>query len=72
MRNAGLDESQAGIKIAGRYTYLWLIHVDVWQKPTQFCKAIMLQLKDKLILKNKLNDSYFTNSFYRNDIIESP
>ena len=25
--------------------YLWLIHVDVWQKPTHFCKAIILQLK---------------------------
>ena len=24
---------------------LWLIHVDVWQKPTQFCKAIILQLR---------------------------
>ena len=24
---------------------LWLIHVDVWQKPTQYCKAIILQLK---------------------------
>ena len=21
----------------------WLIHVDVWQKPTKFCKAIILQ-----------------------------
>ena len=29
------------------YVYLWLIHVDVWQKPTQFCKAIILQLKKK-------------------------
>ena len=53
MLNAGLDESQAGIKIAGRYTYLWLIHVDVWQKPTQFCKAIILQLKNKLIKKKR-------------------
>ena len=26
----------------------WLIHVDVWQKPTQFCKAIILQLKNKV------------------------
>ena len=26
------------------YIYLWLIHVDVWQKPTQYCKAIILQL----------------------------
>ena len=21
----------------GTYVYLWLIHVDVWQKPTQYC-----------------------------------
>ena len=27
------------------YVYLWLIHVDVWQKPTQYCKAIILQFK---------------------------
>ena len=25
--------------------YLWLIHVDLWQKPTQYCKSIILQLK---------------------------
>ena len=24
-----------------------LIHVDVWQKPAQYCKAIILQLKKK-------------------------
>ena len=24
---------------------LWLIHADVWQKPTQHCKVIILQLK---------------------------
>ena len=29
----------------GIYLYLWLIHVDVWQKATQHCKAIILQLK---------------------------
>ena len=29
----------------GTYVYLWLIHVDVWQKPTQYCKAIIFQLK---------------------------
>ena len=27
------------------YVYLWLIHVAVWQKPKQYCKAITLQLK---------------------------
>ena len=31
--------------------YLWLIHVDLWQKPTQYCKAIILQLK---ILKSQM------------------
>ena len=25
--------------------HLWLTHVDVWQKPTHYCKAIILQLK---------------------------
>ena len=29
------------------YVYLWLIHVDVWQKPTKFCKSIIPQLKTK-------------------------
>ena len=27
--------------------YLWLIRVDVWQKTTQYCKAIILQLEEK-------------------------
>ena len=32
-------------KTQGTYVYLCLICVDVWQKPTQFCKATILQLK---------------------------
>ena len=28
----------------GTYVYLWLIHADAWQNPTQQCKAIILQL----------------------------
>ena len=46
------------------YVYLWLIHVDVWQKPRQHCKATIPQLKiicfykrnvwgRKKIIKNK-------------------
>ena len=31
----------------GTYVYLWLIRVAVWQKPTQYCKAIILRLKKK-------------------------
>ena len=34
-------------KREGTYVYLWLIHVDVWKKPTKFCKAIILQLREK-------------------------
>jgi len=26
---------------------VWQIHVIVWQKPTQYCKVIILQLKKK-------------------------
>ena len=34
------------------YTYLSLIHVAVWQKPTQYCKAIILQLKMNKLKNN--------------------
>ena len=46
-----------GRKVGGRfkteetYVYLWLIHVDVWQKPRQFCKAIILQFKKRNTFK---------------------
>ena len=32
-------------KREGTYVHLWLIHTDVWQKPTQEGKAIILPLK---------------------------
>ena len=35
------------VQKGGIYIYLWLIHVDVLQKPMEFCKAIILQLKNK-------------------------
>ena len=30
---------------------MWLTHVDIWQKITNFCKAVILQLKNKLNFK---------------------
>ena len=33
-------------KREGTYVYLWLIHVDVLQKPKEHCEAIILQLKN--------------------------
>ena len=29
----------------GTHVHPWLIHVNVWQKPPQYCKVISLQLK---------------------------
>ena len=40
-------------KREGTYVYLWLIHVDAWQKPIQYCKAIILQLKINKIKSQK-------------------
>ena len=34
-------------KREGIYVYPWLIHVEIWQKTTKFCKAIILQLRKK-------------------------
>ena len=46
----GWDEVGGGgrFKREGTYVCLWLVHVDVWQKPTQDCNIIILQLKIKL------------------------
>ena len=29
----------------GTHVHPWLIHVNIWQKPIQYCKVISLQLK---------------------------
>ena len=44
-------------KREGTYVYLWLSHINVRQKPTQYCKAIILQFK-----KNKVKKPYETHS----------
>ena len=36
---------EGGSRGRGTYVYLWLILVDIWQKPTQYYEAIILQLK---------------------------
>ena len=46
-----------GMCVAGRlirertFVYLWLVHIAVEQKSTQYCKKIILQLKMKKKLK---------------------
>ena len=34
-----------GVQDGGTHVHPWLIDVDVWQKPPQYCKVISLQLK---------------------------
>ena len=38
------------VRKGGNSVYLWLIHIDVWQKPTQRHKVIVLHLK--IIIKS--------------------
>ena len=41
----GAEGGGRGVQDEGTLVYPWLIHVDVWQKPPQYCKVIILQLK---------------------------
>ena len=39
----------------GTYVHLWLIHVNVWQKPLQYYKVISLPL-NKFLKNNSIKD----------------
>ena len=41
----GVGNGRGGSGLGGTHVYLWPFHVDVWQKPSQYCKVIILQLK---------------------------
>ena len=53
---------ERGFNREGTYVYLWLIHVDVWQKPTQYYKPIILQLK---IFFKKLKEKIVVHIYNR-------
>ena len=40
-----VEEGGRGVGDGGTRVHPWLIHVNVWQKPTQNCIVISLQLK---------------------------
>ena len=44
-------------KTEGTYVHLWLIHVNVWQKSTRYCKAIILHLKINTFFKKCISVS---------------
>ena len=48
-------EMKGRFRREGTWVYLWLILVDVRQKTTKFCKAIILQLKNLSGKKREMN-----------------
>ena len=58
----------------GTHVNPWLIHVNIWQKPLQYCKVISFQLikinekkkkemNDSLVLSLKKEKKLFTSAF---------
>ena len=45
LKGWGAEGVGRGFRSEGTHVCLWPIHVDVWQKPSQYCKVIILQLK---------------------------
>ena len=41
----GMEREEGGGSGWGTQVHPWLIHVNVWQNPLQYCKVISLQLK---------------------------
>ena len=49
----------------GIHIYPWLIHVNVWQKPLQYCKVISLQLIKRKKKKKKKKKNQFRMEEWR-------
>ena len=41
----GGEGGRRGVQNGETNVHPWVIHVDVWQKPPQYCKEFILQLK---------------------------
>ena len=46
-------EKNGRFKREGTYVYLWLIHVDVQQKSSPYCKVTIIQLNIKKVCLSK-------------------
>ena len=49
-----------GVQDRGTHAHPWLICVNIWQKPSQYCKAIILKLK--YIIKIKIRKYFDVNA----------
>ena len=50
-----VKEIKGRFKRVGTHVYLWLIHVDVWKKSSQYCKVSIFQLKKLLKIICKIS-----------------
>ena len=57
----GMGREVGGGSGWGTHVHPWLIHVNAWQKPPQYCKVISFQLK----FKKKKNLPFDTLSFVK-------
>ena len=60
----GMEREVEGGSGWGTYVNPWLIHVNVWQKPLQYCKVISLQLikiNGKKNFRYIIKESQFSN-----------
>ena len=57
----GIGRDVGGGSGWGTHVHPWLIHVNVWQKPPQYCKVISLQLKFKKKKKKKAYREWILN-----------
>ena len=39
----GGEEGEGGVQDWGTHVHPWLVHVNVWQNPPQYCKVVILQ-----------------------------
>ena len=56
-------EMGEGFRREGTYIYLWLIHVDVWQKPTQYCRLSSNKKKIKERMGRNTSKSQAVKSY---------
>ena len=54
------ESEKLGLKLNIQKTHVnpWLIHVDVWQKPSQYCKVISLQLNKLKKTQHSKNEDH--------------
>ena len=42
LERSGGEGGGRGVQNGWTHVHLWLIHIDVWQKPSQYCKVIFV------------------------------